>query len=98
MRKKSDTTMMIQRISLGWPTGRSLARLFAMCCLTALSAASAVAQDDLSAKEEQAIQAAVARVAPSVVRIETLGGLETIGGLLVGTGPTTGLVVSTDGY
>jgi serine protease Do len=61
-------------------------------------AITARAQDDLPAKEEQAIQAAVARVAPSVVRVETLGGLETVGGLLVGTGPTTGLVVSTDGY
>jgi serine protease Do len=32
------------------------------------------------------------------VRIETLGGLATIGDMLVGTGPTTGLVVSSDGY
>jgi S1-C subfamily serine protease len=48
--------------------------------------------------EEQAMKAAVARVAPSVVRIETLGGLETVGNLLVGTGPTTGLIVSSDGY
>ena len=37
-------------------------------------------------------------MAPSVVRIETLGGLETVGNLLVGTGPTTGLIVSSDGY
>ncbi|HJS09332.1 MAG TPA: S1C family serine protease, partial [Pirellulales bacterium] len=69
------------------------------CCLAMLPVADfALALDDLPAKEEQAIQAAVARVAPSVVRIEMLGGLETIGGLLVGTGPTTGLVVSSDGY
>ena len=26
------------------------------------------------------------------------GGLETVGNLLVGTGPTTGLIVSSDGY
>jgi serine protease Do len=73
---------------------------FAIVCSLAILpiAAFALAQDDLPAKEEQAIQAAVNRVAPSVVRIETLGGLETVGGLLVGTGPTTGLVVSTDGY
>ena len=30
--------------------------------------------------------------------IETIGGLERVGGVLVGTGPTTGLVVSDDGY
>ena len=35
---------------------------------------------------------------PSVVRIETVGGLERVGEMLVGTGPTTGLVVSADGY
>src|SRR5262249_10134672 len=54
--------------------------------------------DDISLREEAAMKAAVARVAPSVVRIETLGGLETVNKLLVGTGPTTGLVVSSDGF
>lgn len=66
--------------------------------IVGLTAASVCAQVDLASKEEQAIQAAVAEVAPSVVRIETLGGLETIGSFLFGTGPTTGLVVSADGY
>lgn len=55
-------------------------------------------QADLSAQEEQAIRAAADRVAPSVVRIETIGGLERVGKVLVNTGPTTGLVVSEDGY
>jgi len=53
---------------------------------------------DLIELEERALQAAVARVAPSVVRIETFGGLERVGNVLVGEGPTTGLVVSEDGY
>jgi serine protease Do len=52
----------------------------------------------LAELEEQAIRAAVERVAPSVVRIETVGGLQKIGELLLGTGPTTGLVVSADGF
>ncbi len=56
------------------------------------------AADSLQAREEQAIKAAVARVAPSVVRIETVGGLERIGKLMVGASPTTGLIVSADGY
>ena len=56
------------------------------------------AQRDLPSLEEQAMQAAVARVAPSVVRIETVGGLDRVGQVLVGTGPTTGLIVSSDGY
>jgi serine protease Do len=63
-----------------------------------LAAASATAQDDVRLQEEIAMKAAVAAVAPSVVRIETLGGLERVGRVLVGTGPTTGLVVSEDGY
>ncbi len=60
------------------------------------------AQTDLVSLEETAIKAAVAEVAPSVVRIETVGGLESIqqgrSTLLFGSGPTTGLIVSEDGY
>ncbi|NLF71138.1 MAG: PDZ domain-containing protein [Candidatus Anammoximicrobium sp.] len=55
-------------------------------------------QDDLVALEEQAIKAAVAKIAPSVLRIETIGGLERVERVLVGTGATTGLAVSPDGY
>jgi len=47
--------------------------------------------------EQQAFRDAVARVAPSVVRIETVGGMERFGGLLFGNGPTTGLIVGADG-
>ncbi|MBX7166460.1 MAG: PDZ domain-containing protein [Pirellulales bacterium] len=50
------------------------------------------------AAEERAIRAAAMRAAPSVVRIETVGGLERVGELLVGTGPTTGVVLTADGY
>lgn len=55
-------------------------------------------QADLSEQEEQSIRAAAERVAPSVVRIETVGGLERVGKVLVNTGPTTGLIVGEDGY
>ena len=57
-----------------------------------------VAADEPGLAEQQAFRAAVERIAPSVVRIETIGGLERIGGLSLGRGPTTGLVVSADGY
>ena len=43
------------------------------------------------------MKAAVNRVADSVVRIETVGGLEKVDKVLVGTGPTTGVVVDPDG-
>lgn len=60
-------------------------------------AQSAIAQD-VTALEEEAVRAAVAKVAPSVVRVETVGGLEKVGKVLIGEGPTTGLIVSPDGY
>lgn len=62
-------------------------------------AATAFAQDrPLEALEEQAIKEAVALVDPSLVSIETVGGLDQAQNLLFGTGPTSGVVVSTDGY
>jgi serine protease Do len=57
-----------------------------------------VAQQDVRSLEAQAIREAVDKAAPAVVRIETLGGLEKVGKVLIGTGPTTGVVVSEDGY
>jgi serine protease Do len=53
---------------------------------------------DESAREEAAFKAAVAEIAPSVVSIETVGGLESLGDVLVGTAPSSGLVVGSDGY
>ncbi len=58
----------------------------------------APAAEDIELLEQQAFQAAVERVAPSVVAIETVGGLEKVGKMLIGTGPTTGLIVDQDGY
>jgi serine protease Do len=47
---------------------------------------------------EVAIQKATEKVLPSLVRIETLGGLDKVGAVLVGTGPTTGMIVDPQGY
>jgi serine protease Do len=58
----------------------------------------AAADDDLESLEQQAIAAAVQRVAPCVVGIETVGGLERVESVLFGTGPTTGLVLDPQGY
>jgi serine protease Do len=60
-------------------------------------ASPARANDDLSRREEKAFQAAVDRVAPYVVRIETVGGRDRLGKASLAAGPTTGLVVSPDG-
>ena len=55
--------------------------------LTLVVAGNLPAQEtDVAALEEAAMSAAVDRVAPSVVRIETFGGLERIGRVLLGDG------------
>jgi serine protease Do len=73
-------------------------RVIAPFCLLIVPVIAWGQNEDIDLLEEQAFRAAVARVAPSVVQIETLGGLERVGEVLVGSGPTTGLVVSEDGY
>lgn len=61
---------------------------------------------DANGASEKAMKAAVARVAPVVVKIDTSGGLEKMGGgkkgpgggITRGTGATTGLIVDPEGY
>jgi S1-C subfamily serine protease/predicted esterase len=58
--------------------------------------------DDVEGSQEQAMKTAVAKVAPSVVQIETSGGSDVIGTgpamVRKGTAATTGLIVGADGY
>jgi S1-C subfamily serine protease/predicted esterase len=62
------------------------------------------AAEDFDSLQEQAIKAAARKIAPSVAQIETSGGTDLIASgpngpqLRKGIGPTTGLVVSADGY
>ena len=81
---------MHQSLTASWLTG------LALWALSMTSIANA--QTSVDAQEEQVIKQAINLASPSVVRIETIGGLEKVGKVLVGTGPTTGLVVSADGY
>lgn len=53
---------------------------------------------DILELEEQAFESAVLRAATAVVRIETFGGLEKVGNVTISEGPTTGVIVSADGY
>ncbi len=76
---------------------RSFSISLLVLCL-GLARPAAAQEDDLNLLEEQAFRAAVQRVAPSVVQIETLGGLERVGEVLIGSGPTTGLIVDEGGY
>jgi serine protease Do len=60
--------------------------------------AAAQSTEPLEAREETALKAAAENVAPSVVQIRTIGGLESVDGTILADGPTTGLVISPDGY
>ncbi len=70
----------------------------AILMLSVSIATSVAAEADLALQEQQALQAAVQRVAESVVQIRTVGGLDRVGRTLIAQGPTTGLVVGADGY
>lgn len=52
----------------------------------------------LAELEQQAFDDAVSTVSDSVVQIRTVGGLDRVGKTLISQGPTTGLIVSADGY
>jgi S1-C subfamily serine protease len=61
------------------------------------------AEDDTDEQQEKAIKDAVKKISDSVVKIETSGGTETVrsgprGTIRRGVGPTTGLIVSPDGF
>lgn len=54
--------------------------------------------EPLSLLQQQAVQQAVAAAERSVVQIQTVGGIDVVGDTLTGAGPTTGIVVRSDGY
>jgi serine protease Do len=79
-------------------------------CLTAVVAAIAAAigclyssggvcaAENLGELEQQAFDAAAESVAECVVQIRTVGGLDQVDGQRLAQGPTTGLIVTSDGY
>lgn len=60
--------------------------------------ARASSERSTDAAEEQAFRRAALSVGKSVVRIQTVGGEDRVGGMLTGTAATTGVIVSEDGY
>ena len=80
---------------------RSGMRYRACCvvCLLLTASSVAVCQDlPLERLEERAFKQAAALADPSIVQIQTVGGLDRIGNTAASTGPTTGVVLSADGY
>ncbi len=82
---------------------RGAASLFAIfiaaAAVHALSRpAQASSERSVDAAEEQAFRRAALSVGKSVVRIQTVGGVDRVGEMLTGTAATTGVVVSEDGF
>jgi serine protease Do len=86
---------------MAWRIACSLLILPVCLGLTVLSA---TAEEDPNDVQEKAIKAAVKKVAPSVVQINTIGGTDRVVAGPRGTqirkaiGPTTGVIVEADGY
>ena len=78
------------------------APVLASVCFVLAIAPSAAAQEGLDAALERATHEVLKTLSPSIVQIRTVGGLEVLhrGRLRVrrGLGPTTGVIVSPDGY
>lgn len=72
--------------------------LLLAACMGGRGAAQEEGPATLASQEEAAMRAAVESVSDSVVQIRTIGGLETVDRTLIADGPTTGLVISVDGY
>lgn len=73
--------------------------VFTVLALASPAVAQPPAGDDLYSVQERMMKAAALKVAPSVVQIQTAGGLDVVGaGIRKGAGPTTGLVVAPDGF
>ena len=75
---------------------------FAICILQFAFVLPTIAQQDspqaLDAQEEAVLREAADSVAASVAQIRAIGGLDSVGSALLANGPTTGLVISPDGY
>lgn len=86
---------------------RFLNRQIIVAAIAVLCAATMSAAADVNEATQNALKAASATIAPTVVKIETAGGAEVIGGgkkgpggpaIRKGTGPTTGLIVDPNGF
>jgi serine protease Do len=76
---------------------RVLSLIVALACCGAINVLAAD-DADVATLEQQALSDAVDAVADSVVQIRTIGGLDRLDQQELAQGPTTGLIVSADGY
>ncbi|WP_166826281.1 trypsin-like peptidase domain-containing protein [Thalassoroseus pseudoceratinae] len=77
---------------------KTIASLFCVHVALIMLGTSVCHAEDLEEAEEKAFREAAALAEPSIVRIQTVGGLDRVGQILAAEGPTTGVVVSSDGF
>ncbi len=94
--RQSEDMLRIKKTKLSQVLSVAMLHLLISCIATCFP--SSLSAQSLFSQEQQAIQQATAFASPSIVRIETVGGQDLVGKVLTGTGPTTGVVVSEDGY
>ncbi|QDU56054.1 S1C family serine protease [Aeoliella mucimassa] len=66
--------------------------------ITSLLVADASRGQSLEQLEQQAIREAIERVQPAVVQLQIIGGADQVGGVTMASGPSTGVLLSSDGY
>lgn len=81
-----------------WLGGVALSMILLASASAQEQASATPDMNNLLAEEQSAFAAAAEAVTASVVQIETFGGLERVGKELIADGPTTGTVVSKDGW
>ena len=72
-------------------------RILVYCLAITISHYNLAAQSAFGQQDTNVLTAA-SKIAPSIVRFETIGGMERVDGTIVNSGPSTGVIVSTDGY
>ncbi len=88
-----------QRFFVGRVSIASVLCVRILLAVAVFSTSHAIAADEsIEGLEETAFKQAAALADPCVVRIETVGGLEQVENVLLGNGPTSGVVVSADGF
>lgn len=86
-------------IATCWLTLVAMAASFTAQIAMSQEPAAEISRDrELELAEERAFRAAVSLIAPSIVRIDTVGGLDEVDGILAVNGATTGVVVAPEGW
>ena len=95
---KSNEKIIVKRIQFKSLFEFAFVLSFVVAVFPVTKFASGQTNVDVEALEEEAVRKAVERVGPAVIRFETIGGTSRIEGTVASNGPSTGVVISPDGF